>query len=315
MNRLFIFCIFGIYPLSCINKVFYSLLLLDYIRCILRISNNLICVRNAHSSIFLPLFFNLLLCGDKCIRPCGSLFCGVLPFNLIEQTKRVISYLLNAVHKVLFPILYGVEVSASIPLRFKPRTALISVCFFYLLLHFLYLIEFGEETLIFVSYSRLKGIFVLLGFGKLLNGNPVLLYPVIKFFKNLIVVGVFIGEVFLCLYKQFDSLSLLLDRLGFIGHHDGSFWSPYKFVPLLLLVCKPLLGCFKHPFSILIGILGNGYGKFFLILYLHILDFGTKVLLSLKSGFIFSSSARVKSIYPRLLISLFDRQSRFELSL
>ena len=315
MNRLFIFCVLGVQPCSCVNKVLYSLLLLDYIRGILRISNNLICVRNAHSSIFLSFFFNLLLCGDKCIRPCGSLFCSVLPFDLIKQTKRVISYLLNAVHKVLFPVLYGVEVSASIPLRFKPRTALISVCFFYLLLHFLYFIEFSEEPLIFVSYSRLKGVFVLLGFGKLLNGNPVLLNPIIKFFKNLKVIGIFVREVFLCLYKQFNSLSLLLDRLRFIGHHNGSFWSPYKFVPLLLLICKPLLGCFKHPFSILISILGNGYGKFFLILYLHILDFGTKVLLSLKSGFIFASSACVKPIYPSLLISLFDRQSRFELSL
>ena len=315
MNRLFIFCIFSIYPLSCINKVFYSLFLLDYIRCILRISNNLICVRNAHSSIFLPLFFNLLFCGDKCIRPRGSLLCSVLPFNLIEQTKRVISYLLNAVHKVLFPILYGVEVSASIPLLLKTRTPFISVCFFYLLLQFLHLIEFSEETLIFVSYSRLKGVFVLLGFGKLLNGNPVLLNPVIKFFKNLKVIGVFIREIFLCFYKQFDSLSLLLDRLRFIGHHNGSFWSPYKFVPLLLLVCKPLLGCFKHPFSILIGILTNDYGKFFLILYLHIRDFGTEVLLFLESIGIFVFAACVKITYSNLLISLFSRQSRIELGL
>ena len=134
-----------------------------------------------------------------------------------------------------------------------------------------------------------------------------LLNPVVKFFKNLKVIGIFVGKVFLCLYKQFNSLSLLLDRLRFIGHHNGSFWSPYKFVPLLLLICKPLLGCFKHPFSVLICILGNGYGKFFLIFYLHILDFGTKVLLSLKRGFIFASSASVKSIYPNLLISLFDR--------
>ena len=315
MNRLFIFCIFGVQPCSCVNKVLYSLLLLDYVRCVLRIGDDLIRVSRANSSIFLPFFFNLLLCGDKCIRPCGSLLCGVLPFNLIEQTKRVISYLLNAVHKVLFPVLYGVEVSASIPLRFKTRTPFISICFFYLLFQILHFIEFSEETLIFVSYSRLKGVFVLLGFGKLLNGNPVLLYPVIKFFKNLKVIGIFIGKFFFCFYKQFNSLSLLLDRLRFIGHHNGSFWSPYKFVPLFLLICKPLLGCFKHPFSILISILTNGYGKFFLILHLHILDFGTKVLLSLKSGFIFASSACVKSIYPSLLISLFDRQSRFELSL
>ena len=215
----------------------------------------------------------------------------------------------------MFPVLYGVEVSASIPLRFKTRVSLISVCFFYLLLHFLYFIEFSEESLIFVSYSRLKGVFVLLCFGKLLNGNPVLLNPVIKVFQNLIVIGVFIREVFLCLYKQFNSLSLFLDRLCFIGHHNGSFWSPYELVPLLLLVCKPLLGCFKHPFSILISILTNDYSKFFLILYLHICDFGTQVLLFLESISIFVFTACIKITYPNLLISLFSRQSRVELGL